>query len=458
MGSVLVVDDEKEIRELLATILRQRGHETFLASDGKSALEQVKKVWPDLVVLDYKLPDMDGIEVLPRIKEIHSGAQVVIITGYGDIDLAVKAMRSGAYDFMSKPIEVEPFALRIEKALEAQKLRRQVVYLKGELGKEMNLEHLMGNSAKIQELFHQIRIVAPTDATVLIQGENGTGKELTARGIHHFSKRKNKPFVVVDCGTLPETLIESELFGYERGAFTGATERKPGQFELASGGTLLLDEITNLSFPAQRKLLRVLQEREIQRVGGKKTISVDVRILAATNVNLWKAVEKGTFREDLYHRLNEFPIFVPPLRERTGDIMFLTKRFREEANFEFNKQVESISRGAMNRLMSYSWPGNVRQLKNVIKRAVLLTDRVVLPRHISQSLGADSSDQEPDIEVDFEREGFSLKQVAKKAAEKAEKQVIVKALREAGGNKSKAARMLKIDRSALYYKIKKLGL
>jgi DNA-binding NtrC family response regulator len=458
MGSVLVVDDEQEMRELLATNLRQRGHETSLASDGKSALEQVKKVWPDLVVLDYKLPDMDGMEVLPRIKEIHAGAQVVIITGYGDVDLAVEAMRSGAYDFMCKPIERESFIFRIENALKAQKLSRQVAYLKGELRREMNLEHLMGNSSKIHEVFHQIRMVAPTDAIVIIQGESGTGKELVARAIHHFSKRKNKPFVVVDCGTLPETLIESELFGYEKGAFTGATERKLGQFELADGGTLFLDEITNLSFPAQRKLLRVLQEKEIQRVGGKKTIGVDVRILAATNLNLWKAVEKGVFREDLYHRLHEFPVQVPLLRERKADIMMLARRFVEEANFEFNKQVESISRGALNRLMSYSWPGNVRQLKNVIKRAVLLSDRVVLPRHVSQSLGADSSDREPDVEVDFSSEGFSLKQVAKKAAEKAEKQVIVKALREAGGNKSKAARMLKIDRSALYYKMKKLGL
>jgi DNA-binding NtrC family response regulator len=458
MGSVLVVDDEKEIRELLTTMLRQRGHETSSASDGKSTLEQVHKVWPDLVVLDYKLPDMDGMDVLSRIKEIHSGAQVVVITGHGDIDLAVQAMRSGAYDFMCKPIEREGFIFRIENALGAQKLSRQVAYLRGELGKEMNLEHLMGNSAKIQEVFDQIKMVAPTDATVIIQGESGSGKELVAKGIHYFSKRKNKPFVVVDCGTLPETLIESELFGYERGAFTGAMERKPGQFELANGGTLFLDEITNLSFPAQRKLLRVLQEKEIQRVGGKKTIGVDVRIVAATNLNLWKAVEKGTFREDLYHRLNEFPLHVPHLRERKADIMLLARRFVEEANFEFNKRVESISRGAMNRLMSYSWPGNVRQLKNVVKRAVLLADRTILPRHVSQSLGVDSAGEEPEAEVDPQRDGFSLKDVARRAAEKAEKQAITKALREAGGNKSKAARMLKIDRSALYYKIKKLGL
>ncbi|MDP2898925.1 MAG: sigma-54 dependent transcriptional regulator [bacterium] len=458
MGNVLVVDDEREIRELLATILRQRGHDTSVAADGQSALERVKKVWPDLVVLDYKLPDGDGIEILRRLKEVHSSVQVVIITGYGDIELAVEAMRSGAYDFLCKPIERETFIIRVENALGAQQLSRQVAYLKGELGKEVNLERLMGNSEKIQEVFHQIRMVAPTDATVIIQGESGTGKELVAKGIHHYSNRRNDPFIVVDCGTLPETLIESELFGYEKGAFTGATERKAGQFELAEGGTVFLDEITNLSFPAQRKLLRVLQEREIQRVGGKKTVPVNVRILAATNVNLRKAVEKGTFREDLYHRLNEFPVYVPALRERKADILILARRFLEEANFEFNRQVESISPGAMSRLMSYSWPGNVRQLKNVIKRVVLLADHVVLPRHIGQSLGADAAEEEAETEMGFDKDGVSLKEVSRKAAERAEKQVITKALREAGGNKSKAARMLKIDRSALYYKIRRLGL
>ncbi len=264
--------------------------------------------------------------------------------------------------------------------------------------------------------------------------------------------------MVVDCGTLPETLIESELFGYEKGAFTGATDRKPGQFELANAGTLFLDEMTNLSFSAQRKLLRVLQERNIQRLGGKKTINVNVRIIAATNLNLQKAVEEGMFRQDLYHRLNEFPIRVPPLRERKADIMLLARRFIEEANFEFNKQAESISRGALRQLMTYSWPGNVRELKNAVKRAVLLADRVILPRHISLSLGVDSPDQTTETEIDLEKDGFSLKAVARKAAEDAEKQVIIKALRETAGNKSKAARILKMDRSALYYKIKKLGL
>ncbi len=458
MGSILIVDDEREMRELLATILRQRGHETFVASDGASTLDQVKKVWPDLVVLDFKLPDMDGIEVLPKIKGLNSGTQVVILTGYGDIELAVRAMKSGAYDFLCKPIERESFILRVENALGAQKLSRQVAYLKGELGKEMNLEHLMGNSAKIHEVFQQTKIVAPTDATVLIQGESGAGKELIARAIHHFSKRKDKVFVVVDCGTLPDTLIESELFGYEKGAFTGALEKKPGQFELAHGGTIFLDEITNLSFPAQRKLLRVLQEREIQRLGGKKTISVDVRIIAASNINLLEAVEKGTLRKDLYHRLNEFPINVTPLRERKADILWLARRFMEEANFEFNKQVESISRGAMSRLMTYSWPGNVRQLKNVIKRAVLLSDHVILPRHVSISLGADSADEQSDAEVDLSKGTLPLKAASRKAAEGAEKQAITRALREAGGNKSKAARLLQIDRSALYYKMKRLGL
>jgi len=458
MASVLVVDDEKEMQELLATILRQRGHDTSVAGDGQSALAQVTKLWPDLVVLDFKLPDMDGLEVLSKIKGLHAGTEVVIITGYGDIDLAVRAVRSGAYDFMCKPLESESFALRIENALETQKLSRQVAFLKGELQKEMNLERLMGNSSRIQQVFQQIKIVAPTDATVLLHGESGTGKELTARAIHHFSKRKNKPFVVVDCGTLPETLIESELFGYEKGAFTGAVQSKPGQFELAESGTLFLDEITNLSFSAQRKLLRVLQERKIQHLGGKKTISVDVRIIAATNVALRRAVEEGTFREDLYHRVNEFPIHVPPLRDRKADIMLLARRFVEEGNFEFNKQVKSISRGAMRQLMNYSWPGNVRELKNAVKRAVLLAERAILPRHIALSLGADSSDRESDAEIGFGKEGFSLKTIARKAAEDAEKQVIAKALRETGGNKSKAARLLGIDRSALYHKMKKMGL
>jgi DNA-binding NtrC family response regulator len=458
MANVLVVDDEKEMRDLLAIILQQRGHHTAVATDGNSALKHVREFLPDLVVLDFKLPDMDGIEVLSKIKSLTADTEVVIITGYGDTDIALRAGRSGAYDFMSKPIDAESFAFKIDKALEAQKLSRQVAFLKGELRKEINLEHLMGNSAKVQDVLQQIKIVAPTDATVLLQGESGTGKELTARGIHRYSKRKNKPFVVVDCGTLPETLIESELFGYEKGAFTGAAERKSGQFELADRGTLFLDEISNLSFSAQRKLLRVLQERKIQHLGGKRTITVDVRIIAATNIKLWQAVKDGMFREDLYHRLNEFPINVPPLRERKADIMFLARRFMEEANLEFNKKVESVSRGALSRLMSYSWPGNVRELKNVIKRAVLLADRAILPRHITLSLGADSADQSLDAEVDFAKRDFSLRTVARKAADDAERRVIEKALREAAGNKSKAARILKIDRSTLYHKMRSLDL
>ncbi len=454
MNKILVVDDEKDMRWLLSNFLKEDGYTIYEAEDCGHALNFLKKDSPpDLILLDLRMPgEMDGIDLLKEIKTILPEIQVIILTAYGNIGSAVEAIKLGAYDYLAKPFENERLRLTIKRALESQKLTQEVLQLKTELKKGFDLESIMGTSSEIKKIFEQVNKVACTNFTILIEGESGTGKEIVANAIHRASLRENGPFVAVDCGAIPETLIESELFGYEKGAFTGADRGKKGQFELADNGTIFLDEIGNLPYHVQNKLLRMIQERQIQKLGGKQAFPIDVRIIVATNIPLLKLVEERKFRSDLYYRLNEFKIELPPLRKRKEDIPFLAKEFIEEGNLELKKNVKGLQKDSLIMLIHHHWPGNARELKNVIKRAVLLAEDVIEPSHLIFDNGPPTSYQ---FVVPEERtEGMSLKEITKKAVYLVEKREIERALLKSSGNKSKASRMLKIDYKTLLTKIK----
>jgi DNA-binding NtrC family response regulator len=451
--TILVVDDDADFRFNLSQILDDEGYNLIGVSEGKEALKAVQKNSPNLVLLDIRLPGMDGMKILREMKEMDKDLIVIMLTAFVDVKDAVRAMRLGAFDYITKPFDDEEFVLIIKKALQTQYLSKEVEALRKRLGEKIAIEEVMGESPAIKQVLKQVEIIAPTNMTVILQGESGTGKELIAQMIHQKSRRKNRPFVAVDCGAIPETLMESELFGYEKGAFTGADERKEGKFEQAEAGTLFLDEITNLSDVMQMKFLRVIQERKLQHLGGKKDIKVDVRIIAATKTDIEKAVRTGKFRDDLFYRLNEFQINLPPLRDRKEDIPVLTKYFLEEANQELNKKIKGFSTEAMRFLLNYQWPGNVRELKNVIKKVVLLTDAEYIP---IESLSTN------DI-VGLENGSFLEKNLASCASFKDktlgfERGLIKETLKNTGGNKQKAAKILQINRKALYRKMKSLGL
>lgn len=453
MDSILIVEDNRDMQFALSSILKSEGYETIIAGDGNRALKEVKHHHPpNLVLLDIKLPGMDGMKILEEIRKIDNNLIVIMLTAYGDVKGAVRAMRLGAFDYVTKPFDNEELILIIKKALQTQSLNREVENLRKRLGERSASEEIIGESPQIKEVLRQVAIVAPTNLTVIVQGESGTGKELIVRAIHQKSLRKEMPFIPLDCGAIPETLVESELFGHEKGAFTGADTQKEGRFELANGGTLFLDEITNLSEAIQVKLLRVLQERRIQRIGGKKEIKIDVRIIAATNVDFSGMVRAGKFRADLFHRLNEFHINLPPLRDRRGDIPILSRHFLQEANREFDKKIEGFSDKTMEILLDYPCPGNVRELKNLVKKAVLLADSNYLTTAHLLPEGTDTSGK-PDLHYTLE-EGGSLREITQKAAKEIERDMLKQALIKSGGNKSKAARILKIDRMTLYSKLK----
>ena len=454
MNKILIVDDEKDMRWLLSNLLKGDGYIVEEAEDCGDALDFFKRNSPpDLILLDLRMPgQMDGIDLLKKMKTTMPEIQVIILTAYGNIGSAVEAIKLGAYDYLAKPFENERLRLTIKRALESQKLTQEVLQLKTELKKEFDLESIMGTSSEIKKIFEQVNKVACTNFTILIEGESGTGKEIVANAIHRASSRRNESFVAVDCGAIPETLIESELFGYEKGAFTGADRGKKGQFELADNGTIFLDEIGNLPYHVQNKLLRMIQERQIQKLGGKQAFPIDVRIIVATNIPLLKLVEERKFRSDLYYRLNEFKIELPPLRKRKEDIPFLAKEFIEEGNLELKKNVKGLQKDSLIMLIHHHWPGNARELKNVIKRAVLLAEDVIEPSHLIFDNGPPTSYQ---FVVPEERtEGMSLKEITKKAVYLVEKREIERALLKSSGNKSKASRMLKIDYKTLLTKIK----
>jgi two-component system nitrogen regulation response regulator NtrX len=441
---IFVIDDEDRIRQSLNGILKDEGYEVLEAKDGVQALRQIESDSPDLVLLDIWMPGMDGMEVLERIKGQTPNLPVIMISGHGNIELAVKAVKLGAFDFIEKPLSLEKVLLTVNNALLFSKLEQENRALRQEVQKKYEI---VGNSPEIQNLKEQIKIVAPTNGWVLISGENGTGKELVARAIHRLSLRADKPFVEVNCAAIPEELIESELFGHEKGAFTGALTKKRGKFDLSHEGTIFLDEIADMSLKTQAKILRILQEQKFERVGGTEMIYVDVRVIAATNRDLKEEIQKGKFREDLYYRLNVIPLTVPPLRDRHTDIAPLVEHFIAEFCLENNKELKKISPEAMSLLASYSWPGNVRELKNIVERMVIMTRGPVIEAKDVPS----PVREQPKAPLEFSFFNFNLLRDARREFEK---RFIMKKLLENDENISKTAEVIGIERSNLHRKIK----
>ncbi len=454
---ILIVDDMQDIHWILSKVLEQGGFSTISAYNGKDALEKIEKTLPDAILLDIKMPEMNGIEMLKEMKKRQWGMPVIILTAHGEVRGAVEAMKLGAYDYLIKPFDNQEVLLRLQRALKERQLQKELETLKFQLEEKTSLSELIGSSRVMEKVFEQIRCVAKTDFTVVLYGETGSGKELAAKAIHNLSLRKEKSFVVVDCGSIPEALIESELFGHEKGAFTGAYTTKEGQFELANKGTIFLDEIGNLPVFMQNKLLRVLQEKCIRRVGGKQDIKIDIRVIVAGNEKLEDLLAQGKLRRDLYHRLNEFSIEIPPLRERKDDVLLLSQHFLESTNKELNKHVKGFSEEAVDSLLSYHWPGNVRELKNVIRRAVLLATDVIERKHLRIQNGIEPHKYFSELKK-FGEDGAPLRLIVKKVKEEVERKVILETLRMTGGNKSKTAKLLKIDYTTLYYKIKQYGI
>ncbi|RJQ43278.1 MAG: sigma-54-dependent Fis family transcriptional regulator [Nitrospiraceae bacterium] len=454
MGKILVVDDEKFITKSLKQHLEKEGHEILTADSGEAGLEIFQTDVPDIIILDLRMPGMGGMETLEAIRKINNEAIVIIITAHGDIETAVAAIKSGAYDFVEKPFELDRISFLIKKGMETIHLKREVSYFREEKYDTYNFQNIIGESATMKEVLTLSRKVALSDAnTILIQGESGTGKSLLARAIHYHSQRSSDPFVEVTCTAIPEALIESELFGYEKGAFTDAKTSKKGLFEVASGGTIYLDEIGDIKLSTQSKLLRALEEKTFKRVGGLRDVRVNVRIIATTNKkDLEDAVRDGSFRADLYYRLKVFPIFLPPLRERKEDIIPLAMHYIKKFNKEFRKEVKTISPETKSLLVNYPWYGNARELRNIIERVCILEDtEIILPEHLpSELLHYTTSEAGGEPSIDLPNEGLSLKNV--------EKELVVQALQKADNNQTKAARLLGISRDALRYKMHKFGL
>jgi DNA-binding NtrC family response regulator len=448
---VLIVDDDPALLEALPEALRLRMSSVTVdtADSAATALDRIAAWDYDAIVTDIKMPGMDGFALLAEIRARRPDTPTLMITGHGEHALAIGALRGGAYDFIQKPIDRDYFVTSLRRAIDMAELRRQAK------AQQLPLRWLMGPSRQMEKVVQQIKQVADSPLTILVEGETGTGKELVARAIHHLSGRRKKPFVAVDCGAIPDTLIESELFGYEKGAFTGAHQRKAGQFPLADGGSLFLDEIVNLPLPTQSKLLRALQERQVQPLGSTQPVHVDVRIIAASNLRLEQEVRTGRFRQDVYYRVNEFVIALPPLRER-DDIVQLANDFLAEASIEFGRPCREISDAAAQSLLRYAWPGNVRELRNVVRRAILVASDVIEPEHLSflpadvPSAAAPRDDAAPN--------GASLKEIADAAAADAEQQAIRRVLQGTKGNKSEAARLLRTDYKTLHLKMKQYGI
>jgi two-component system nitrogen regulation response regulator GlnG len=455
--TILIVDDDPDARNLLVELCLAEGATVLEAETGAAALEALARATPTLVLLDIGLPDIDGLEVLRRITTAWPGLPVVMVTGTDDVRTVVEAMRLGAHDFVPKPFANEQVRLPVRRALERQALLGEVERLREEVASGEVLGALTGLGAEMREVVARIKQVAGSPLTVLVQGETGTGKEIVARAIHQDSPRRTRPFLAVDCGALPENLIESELFGYERGAFTGADRRKEGFFQLAHGGTLLLDEVANLALATQGKLLRVLQERQVSPLGGRGPLGVDVRVIAACNVPLEDEVLAGRFRQDLFYRLDEFRITLPPLRARRGDILVLARRFLDEASVEMKRHVRGFTVEAEAWLLQHAWPGNVRELRNVVRRAVLLAQDLVAPEHLETTPGATAGPAAAEP-APAGAPASTLKEARARGAAEAERQAIRGALTAARGNKSEAARLLKTDFKTLHLKMRQYGI
>jgi two-component system response regulator AtoC len=445
-ATVLVVEDEEKLRRVVELQLKGAGFNVLQARTAEEGLRHAGEA--DLILTDLRLPGMDGLELLSSLRRQNSATPVVVMTAFGTIETAVEAMKAGAVDFLPKPFSLDHLMTVVNKSLEVRALRDENQKLREELGQRYQFDNIVGRSAAMREIFATIQRVAPTRATVLLAGESGVGKDMIARAIHHHSPRADRPFVKINCSALPENLMESELFGYEKGAFTGANITKPGKFEQADTGTVFLDEIGDVPANIQVKLLRILQEREFERLGSNKTRHIDVRVLAATNVDLRAALEQGTFREDLYYRLNVLPLDIPPLRERKEDIPFLAEHFVTKISKDIGSPVTSISEQAIERLAQYHWPGNVRELENVIERSMVLSSGPVLE---SEDIKLDLAPRSRVIANDsFLPEGMTL--------DEHEQSLIREALKRANGNKSQAARLLGLTRNALRYRLTQMGL
>jgi DNA-binding NtrC family response regulator len=441
MAAILIVEDEEKLRRVMGLHLSSAGYQVRSAASAEEGLRLASDA--DLIITDLKLPGMDGLEFLKQVRGQNLHTPVVVMSAFGTVEIAVNAMKEGAVDFLPKPFSLDHLSVVVEKALEVLKLRDENRDLKEQLGQRYQFDNIIGHSAAMQEIFASVLRIAPTRATVLLCGESGVGKDMIARAIHHNSPRKDKPFVKINCTAIPENLMESELFGYEKGAFTGANTSKPGKFEQANTGTVMLDEIGDVPASIQVKLLRVLQEREFERLGSNKTMHTDVRVIAATNVDLRAALEQGRFREDLYYRLNVVPLNIPPLRERKEDIPYLAQLFAKKFGGD-------LSEGAIERLQEYYWPGNVRELENVVERSVLLATG---PRVEAAEVRIDANQRAKPASANgdhFLPEGMTLDQY--------EQSILREALKRADGNKSQAARLLGLTRNALRYRLSQMGL
>lgn len=452
---VLVVDDDPALREILQEALLRESYTVSTAEDGTEALQAIKDTVVHIVITDYQLPDIDGLEVIDRLSKLDAKIIPIVMTGFGTIETAVRAMKSGAFDFITKPFDLDTVAAVVRKAAEFHRLRQENHLLRRAVRDQYRLEQLVGVSEPMQQVLEFVRKVADSDSTVMVQGESGTGKELVARMLHFNSLRRDRPLVPVNCGAIPENLLESELFGHEKGAFTGATHARMGRFELAHGGTIFLDEIGELSLPLQVKLLRVLQEREFERVGGNRTIHVDVRIIAATNQDLETMVEERRFRQDLFYRLNVIPIVIPPLRERRTDIPLLIDHFLDRFNQSKHTTVVGLDDQALRLLTDYDWPGNIRELENMMERLVVLKKQGMLSSEdLPQKISRKS--MVPELKEQFIRlseDGIHLS----REVEQYEKHLIMEALRKANGVTSRAAQLLHLNRTTLVEKLKRKG-
>ncbi|HEY6308127.1 MAG TPA: sigma-54 dependent transcriptional regulator [Candidatus Angelobacter sp.] len=453
MATILIVEDEPRMRRLLEISLGEDGHSVHSVADAETGLKSLARDSADLVVTDLKLPGMNGLDFLTEVRRMNAGIPMIVMTAYGSVETAVEAMKAGASDYVLKPFTMAEMKLVINKELDVQRVRDENRSLKEALGKRYHFHNIVAHSTKMQEVLALVERVAATNSTVLIGGESGVGKDLVARAIHQNSRRASGPFIKINSTAVPDTLFESELFGFEKGAFTGAMTAKPGKFELADKGTLFLDEIGDVPIPIQVKLLRVLQEREFERLGGTRTIKVDVRLIAATNRDLRAALEEGTFREDLYYRLNVVPIDIPPLRDHKEDIPDLVNHFFARFARENGKEIQQITPAALKVLTEYHWPGNVRQLENIMERAVALSSGPVLDAgdiHLdARPLPGAPGAAGPPSGVPFLPDGMTLEQW--------EDELIREAMRRASGNKSEAARLLGLSRNALRYRLSKLG-
>lgn len=449
--TILVVDDETNVIESFKLFLEDK-YNLLTVTSGEEALEKIEKEDINLVLLDILMPGMSGLEVLSKIKEKHDDIDVIMITAIKTVRTAIQAMKLGAYDYITKPFDVDEVLNSIQRVLEKQNLFKEVTYLREEVNRPFLTEKIIGISEKMRRVYEMVLEVSKTDSTVLISGETGTGKELIARAIHLHSARKDKPFIPVDCASIPENLLESELFGHEKGAFTDATTQKLGRFELANGGTLFLDEIGNLKLDMQSKILRAIEEREIQRVGGIKSIKVDVHIISATNIDLKEAMKQGKFREDLYYRVNVIPISLPLLSERKEDIPFLIDHFLQIYNREFGKNIKGVTKEALDYLVNYKWPGNVRELRNIIERLVALSkekEEVITHKRLPLDI----------LLAPIERvEGVAEKISFKAAREQFEREFIIKVLEKANWNQVKTAKLLGIHRNTLIFKMRNLSI